>query len=73
MLIDCAFSLIAYALLQATNNDSTSSLTCFIIWTPLSAFACECSAAYEVVVTDGEWQSEYFEFDPEAMVETVER
>ncbi|EIE23186.1 hypothetical protein COCSUDRAFT_66208 [Coccomyxa subellipsoidea C-169] len=31
------------------------------------------SAAYEVVVTDGEWQSEYFEFDPEAMVETVER
>ncbi|KAK9903564.1 hypothetical protein WJX75_009009 [Coccomyxa subellipsoidea] len=31
------------------------------------------SAAYDVVVRDGEWQAEYFEFDPEAVVETVER
>ncbi|CAL8465327.1 g4862 [Coccomyxa elongata] len=31
------------------------------------------SAAYEVVVRDGEWQAEYFEFDPASMVDTVDR
>jgi hypothetical protein len=39
----------------------------------LSAIEFGCSAAYDVVVRDGEWQAEYFEFDPEAVVETVER